>query len=94
MTVAERSATAEHPDRRTLTVTAYVEWGEESQHYIGIIPGIRGAHTQAATLDELRDNLREVLELLVEVGEIEADELPRFVGLQQLENRRVNGESP
>ena len=50
--------------------TAYVEWDEEVQLFVGSVPGIRGAHTQAATLDELRDNLREVLELLAEEGEL------------------------
>ncbi|MCY4391846.1 MAG: type II toxin-antitoxin system HicB family antitoxin [Chloroflexi bacterium] len=67
------------------TFTAYVEWDEEVQLFVGSVPGIRGAHTQAATLDELRDNLREVLELLAEEGELSASEAPRFVGLQQLD---------
>ncbi len=52
------------------TLTAYVEWDEEVQLFVGSVPGIRGAHTQAATLDELRDNLREVLDLLAEEGEL------------------------
>lgn len=79
MTVAERSAS------RGLTVTAFVEWDESVQLYVGSVPGIPGAHTQGATLDELRDNLRDVLELLVEEGEVEPDELACFVGIQQLE---------
>ena len=48
------------------TFTAYVEQDEESGLYIGIVPGVPGAHTQAATLDELKDNLKEVLELCLE----------------------------
>ena len=48
------------------TFTAYVEWDPESSLYVGIVPGIPGAHTQAATLDELRANLKEVLELCLE----------------------------
>ncbi|MCY3506173.1 MAG: type II toxin-antitoxin system HicB family antitoxin [Chloroflexi bacterium] len=52
------------------TFTAYVEWDEEVSLFVGTVPGIRGAHTQAATLDELRDNLREVLELLAEEGQL------------------------
>ncbi len=67
------------------TFTAYVEWDEEVRLFVGVVPGIPGAHTQGATLDELRDNLREVLELLAEEGELSADEAPRFVGLQQLD---------
>ncbi len=27
--------------------------------YVGIVPGIPGAHTQSATLDELRENLKD-----------------------------------
>ena len=67
------------------TFTAYVEWDEEVRLFVGVVPGIPGAHTQGATLDELCDNLREVLELLAEEGELSADEAPRFVGLQQLD---------
>lgn len=67
------------------TFTAYVEFDKETGLYIGIVPGITGAHTQAATLDELQRNLKEVLELcLEEYGDID-DNLPKFVGLQQIE---------
>ena len=85
MTVAERSGPETPSERGTLTVTAYVEWDESVRLYVGSVPGIPGAHTQGATLDELRDNLRDVLELLVEMGDVEPDEIPCFVGIQQLE---------
>ena len=39
------------------TFSAYVEWDPESALYVGIVPGIPGVHTQAATLDELQKNL-------------------------------------
>jgi predicted RNase H-like HicB family nuclease len=48
------------------TFSAYVEWDPESGLYVGIVPGIPGAHTQAATLDELQKNMKEVLELCLE----------------------------
>lgn len=69
------------------TFTAYIEFDPEINLYVGIVPGIQGAHTQGATLDELQQNLKEVLELcLEELGEeFDEDELPRFVGLQQIE---------
>jgi predicted RNase H-like HicB family nuclease len=67
------------------TVTAYVEWDPETKLYVGIVPGIKGAHTQAATLDELQGNLREVLELCLEEQGVTAEDLPKFVGLQQIE---------
>ena len=66
-------------------LTAYVEWDEETHLYVGMVPGIRGAHTEGATLDELQANLREVLELCAEAGELTADSIPQFVGLQQVE---------
>ena len=49
------------------------------------MPGIEGAYTQAETLDELRDNLKEVLELCLKEYEGEIDDLPILVGLQQIE---------
>jgi predicted RNase H-like HicB family nuclease len=48
------------------TFSAYVEWDPETKLYVGIVPGVVGAHTQGATLDELRSNLKEVLELCFE----------------------------
>ena len=65
--------------------TAYVEWDAETKLYIGIVPGIPGAHTQAAGLDELSVNLKEVLELCLEEYKGELDDFPTFVGLQQIE---------
>lgn len=67
------------------TFTAYVELDTETGLYIGIVPGIPGAHTQAATLDELQQNLKEVLELCLEEYEGSGENLPKFVGLQQIE---------
>ena len=46
------------------TFAAYVEWDPETNLYVGIVPGIPGAHTQGNTLDELHRNLKEVLELI------------------------------
>jgi len=65
--------------------TAYVEWDPDTELYVGFVPGIPGAHTQAATLDELHLNLKEVLELCLEESPRPLEELPRFVGLQQIE---------
>jgi predicted RNase H-like HicB family nuclease len=67
------------------TFTAYIEWDPETKLYVGSVPGIPGAHSQGASLDELQKNLKEVLELCIqELGEL-TEELPRFVGLQQIE---------
>jgi len=67
------------------TFTAYVEWDPETNLYVGIVPGVKGAHTQAASLDELRENLREVLELCLEAHGKGFEDIPRFVGIQQIE---------
>ncbi len=67
------------------TFTAYIEFDPETTLYVGTIPSIPGAHSQGATLDELQTNLKEVLELCLEELAISFDELPRFVGLQQVE---------
>ena len=67
------------------TFTAYIEHDPETKLYVGIIPGIRGAHTQGRTLDELNRNLREVLELCLEEYEGELEDLPHFVGVQLIE---------
>ncbi len=67
------------------TFTAYVEWDPETKLYVGIVPGLAGAHTQGASLDELQKNLKEVLELCLEEYNNSSDDLPVFVGLQQIE---------
>jgi len=67
------------------TFTAYVEWDPDSKLYVGIVPGIPGAHTQGVTLDELQKNLKEVLELCLEEYKGNEKELPHFVGLQQIQ---------
>lgn len=67
-------------------IIAYVEKDVESGMYVGIVPGIPGAHTQAENLDELQKNLKEVVELCLEEMDAQAKkELPEFVGLQQVE---------
>lgn len=67
------------------TFTAYVEIDPDTGLYVGIIPGLPGAHTQAASLDELRANLKEVIELCIGEFEGKTEDLPKFVGLQQVE---------
>jgi len=65
------------------TITAYIEKDIETGLYMGFVPGIPGAHTQADTLDELRDNLGEVIELCLEEMEPETkQQLPQFVEIQ------------
>ncbi len=65
------------------TFTAVVERDPDAGVLVGYVPGWPGAHTQGATLEELRANLREVVELLLEDGEpnLEAE----FVGTETVE---------
>jgi len=67
------------------TLTAYIEFDPETDLYVGIVPGVAGALTQGATLDELNRNLREVLELCLEEFRDGVDVLPQFVGVRQVE---------
>jgi predicted RNase H-like HicB family nuclease len=69
-----------------LKITGYIEKDPETGLYVAVVPAIPGAHTQAETLDELRDNLKEVVELCLEQMDPEAKKnLPEFVGIHQLE---------
>ncbi len=65
--------------------TAYIEFDPETNLYVGSVPGISGAHTQAATLTELQENLKEVLELCLEQQPEIVEDVPQFVGIQQIE---------
>ncbi len=46
-----------------------VERDPETGLLVGYVPGWPGAHTQAADTHELEENLREVIEMLLEDGE-------------------------
>jgi len=60
--------------------TAIVEKCKDTKLYVGYIPGFSGAQSQAESIDELRDNLIEVIEMLLEDGEPKFD--VEFVGTQ------------
>mgnify|MGYP006296657727 CR=1 FL=1 len=51
------------------TYTAIIEKCPETNLYVGFVPGFPGAHSQGETLDELNQNLREVIQMLLEDGE-------------------------
>jgi len=64
------------------TFTAVIEKDTDTGFYVGYVPGFPGAHSQAVTLDELRENLREVIEMLLEDGEPDFE--TEFVGTQEI----------
>ena len=63
--------------------TAIVEKCADTGLYVGYVPGFAGAHSQGASLDELKRNLEEVIGMLLEDGEpsLEAD----FIGTQMIQ---------
>lgn len=67
------------------TLAVVVEQDSETGLYVGMVPALPGARSQGATLDELMANLKEVVELVLEEDKGLKDNLPRFVGVQQIE---------
>lgn len=51
--------------------TAVIERSPETGLFVGYVPGFPGAHSQGETVEELMENLREVIEMLLEDGEPE-----------------------
>ena len=60
--------------------TAVIERDPATGLLVGYIPGWPGAHSQGATVDELRENLEEVVAMLLEDGEPRLE--GEFVGTQ------------
>lgn len=60
--------------------TAVIEKCTETGLYIGYIPGLPGAHSQGETLDELKQNMHEVLQMILEDGEPSLE--GEFIGTQ------------
>ena len=68
------------------TFTAYIEYDPDTKLYVGTVPGLPGAHSQGADLDEFRQNLEEVIQLVLEERQAhgEAVNIEPFVGIQQI----------
>ena len=66
-----------------MSFTVIIERCPETRLYVGYVPGFPGAHSQGETLDELGENMREVIAMLLEDGEptLEAE----FVGIQSVQ---------
>jgi len=62
------------------TYTYIVEKCPDTNLYVGYVPGFPGAHSQAASLDELNANLKEVITMLLEEGKPKLN--GHFVGTQ------------
>ena len=59
---------------------------DEDGVYIGIVPDLKGCHTQARTLGELEKRLKEVIALCLDV-ERKQFQQNKFIGLHQVELR-------
>ena len=57
-----------------------VEKCSDTGMYVGYVPGFPGAHSQGESIDELRDNMQEVVEMLLEDGEPKLE--TEFVGTE------------
>ena len=67
------------------TLTVIVERDEEGW-YVGSVPELPGCHTQAQTLDELMERIKEAIELYLEVEpDILQRDISRFVGIHHVE---------
>jgi len=72
------------PGRFSLkSYTVVVECCPETDLYVGSVPGFPGAHSQDESLDELQQNMREVIAMLLEDGEPTYES--EFVGTETVE---------
>jgi predicted RNase H-like HicB family nuclease len=56
---------------------------DEDGYYVATVPGLPGCHSQARSLDELMERIKEAIEVYLEV---EKDiEIAEFVGVQVVE---------
>ena len=56
---------------------------DEEGFYVASVPQLPGCHTQARSLDEITENMREAIELCLEV-EGTPDQSLEFVGIQRI----------
>ena len=58
---------------------------DEDGIYVASVPELEGCHTQAKTLDELRERITEAIQLYLEVESDLIKEIPlEFVGIQKV----------
>ncbi len=66
---------------RAYNFTVVIEKDEDG-YLVGSVPALKGCHTQGKTMDELLANIKEAIELCLEVEkDIPTEE---FVGVQQV----------
>lgn len=58
---------------------------DEDGYYVASVPELPGCHTQAKTLDELMERVKEAVELYIEVESPQVEAKRDFIGVQFLE---------
>jgi predicted RNase H-like HicB family nuclease len=56
---------------------------DEEGFYIASVPQLRGCHTQARSLDEVIERVREAIELCLDVEGV-PERNPEFIGIQRV----------
>ena len=71
-------------EKKVYNFTVLIEKDEDG-FYVGSVPALKGCHTQGKTMDELLKNIKEAIELCLEVEK----DVPRekFIGIQQVQVR-------
>lgn len=54
---------------------------DEDGIYVGSVPALKGCHTQGKTIEELQKNLKEAIQLCLEVQSPSS----KFIGVQEIE---------
>ena len=69
-------------EKKIYNFTVVIEKDEDG-FFVGSVPALKSCHTQAKTMDDLLKNIKEAIELCLEVEK----ELPeeQFVGIQQVQ---------
>jgi len=63
--------------------TVVIERDEEG-YLVGSVPALRGCHTQARSMDELMERMKEAIQLCLEAQGEEATEPLELVGIQRV----------
>jgi predicted RNase H-like HicB family nuclease len=77
--------------RKIITVQVLMKFNvlierDEDGYYVATVPQLPGCHTQARSLDELMDRVREAISLYLEIsGPVEWSSSGTFIGVQVVE---------
>jgi predicted RNase H-like HicB family nuclease len=57
---------------------------DEEGYLVGSVPSLAGCHTQAVTMDQLLERMKEVIRLCLDVEGMETSEPLELVGIQRV----------